>query len=323
LFKSLLQEKPKAKHFYLLQKWSAIQDFWRSKLLSHATPALFKAFYTWRRKDDISNHTLHKDIVLIRQILKNTVLNGLLAQLPPIPPTGTIVPNPRPWFTIKEYNHLVDTARERIVSAPNKRTAEQRRDVHEIVGFLHDSMMRVGELYNLRYRDCRLQLNKDGDEMLLCEVRGKRGVRTCVARADAAAVYRQRNERFKPKPDDLMFSEKHTDAFRELLIAANLRTDANGFERNLKSVRATAVSHMLLQNPHLNLTLLARNMGTSVQMLDLFYLRRLSAEMHADVLSEQPDAVKTSEMKKNEAKARKQLRKKGWIFGKSETVRIY
>ena len=73
--------------------------------------------------------------------------------------------------------------------------------------------------------------------------------------------------------------------FRELLKAAGLLENAQGFQRNLKSVRATSISTSLLNNPELNLMAVARNSGTSISMIDHFYSQRLTAEMHKDVLS--------------------------------------
>ncbi len=86
-----------------------------------------------------------------------------------------------------------------------------------------------------------------------------------------------------------VFPQHHRDAFRELLKAADLYTDAQGFTRNYKSLRATSISFALLE-PSPNLLAIARNAGTSLTMIDQFYARRLSSEMHLDQLSRQPVA---------------------------------
>ena len=290
LFKAYLNDLPRTKQPYALQKWGPIQHFWRARLLSDVTTATFKQFYTWRRSrgtdaESLSNNSLHKDVTLVRQILKHAVNDSLLTQVPVIPPSGKIDANPRPWLTLSEYKHLVEVGIQRIGTAPNARVREQRRDLHELIGFLHHSMMRVGELRNLRYRDCKVMENKDEDTYLVCEVTGKRGTRTCVTRTNCAVIYEQRVERLNPEPDDLVFEHHSRDAFRELLVAAKLRTDARGFERNLKSIRATAISHMLLFNKNVNLLMVARNAGTSVAMIDQFYARRLRARQTSTDLS--------------------------------------
>lgn len=149
--------------------------------------------------------------------------------------------------------------------------------------------------------------------MLLCEVTGKRGTRTAVAQALAADVYEGRLK--NAKLNDLMFRNHCRDAFRELLDAAGLREDSRGFKRNLKSIRATAISSFILQNPDLNLAVIARNAGTSVQMIDLFYSKRLTAEMSKDRLSALPPGISARKLSKAEAEhlmkhSKKNIRKK-------------
>lgn len=48
--------------------------------------------------------------------------------------------------------------------------------------------------------------------------------------------------------------------------------------RNLKSLRATGIAFRIRSNPRINLKLLGIQSGTSVQMLDTYYLKRLSAD---------------------------------------------
>ncbi len=110
-------------------------------------------------------------------------------------------------------------------------------------------------------------------------IEGKTGPRVSVGWSGAVSAYQRQVERFSLKADDLLFREHHRDSFRELLVAANLRTDAFGFHRNLKSLRCTALSFRIRQNPRINLKLLADNAGTSVAMLDTFYLKRLTIDV--------------------------------------------
>src|SRR6202040_2042379 len=97
--------------------------------------------------------------------------------------------------------------------------------------------------------------NVSGDKMLLCEVTGERRTRTAVANAVAAAIYKKRLK--TATPADLIFPVHCRNSFRELLAAAGLRVNAQGFQRNLKSVRATSISTGILKG--LNLMVVARN----------------------------------------------------------------
>jgi integrase len=311
LYRSYVAELGKPQRAYAAMKWGPIADFWRARTLSTVSTHTFKEFYAWRRKGkSLKNHTLHKDVVLLRQVLKHALNNELLDHLPHIPPVGKIEANPRPWLTKNEWEHLRRVARKRIDDAPNQRTRQQRQDVYDLMMFLLNSMLRVDELYTLRFSACRVDKNKDGDQMLLCEVTGKRGTRTVVAQRGAVWVYEARLKAAKSANDtsDLMFPHRSTDACRELLEAAGLRRDRFGFTRNLKSLRATSISFRLLDQPDLNLQIIARNAGTSVQMIDQFYAKRLTAEMHKEALSKLPADAFRKPTKAQAAKTLERLR---------------
>ncbi len=277
------------KQAYAAQKWGPIADYWKALLVREVSTQTFRDFFVWRRRKHVSNHTLHKDVVLVRQVLKRALEDQQLTALPLIPKVGEIDKNPRPWLTPAEWRVLLRASEKRIrAAASNKRLRQQRQDTHDLMVFLVHSMCRVGEVLSLRFRDCRLDKNEDGDKCLICEVSGKRGIRTVVALLGAASVYERRLKQANDR-DALIFPEHHRDAFRELLEAAHLRTDPkSGFERNYKSLRATSISYRILNNPNLNLQVIARNAGTSVVMIDEFYAKRLTAEMNKDALSSIP-----------------------------------
>jgi hypothetical protein len=173
LYGAYYRDLPKHQQGWAEMKWSPIEDFWRAKTLSTVSTQTFKDFYAWRRKGKtLKNHTIHKDVVLLRQVLKQALNDGVLDALPHIPPVGKIEANPRPWLTPQETRHLLAKSLERIKNAPNARVRQQRQDLQDFLDFLHASMLRVGELRTLRYNSCRVETNADGDKMLLCEVTG-------------------------------------------------------------------------------------------------------------------------------------------------------
>src|SRR2546421_262561 len=84
LYGSYKAELEKPQQAYASMKWGPIADFWRARTLSTVDTGTFKDFYGWRRRGKtIKNHTLHKDVVLLRQMLKHALNNELLKALPP------------------------------------------------------------------------------------------------------------------------------------------------------------------------------------------------------------------------------------------------
>jgi integrase len=231
-------------------------------------------------------------VMVIRQILKFAIEEGHLTQLPLIPKVGSIASNPRPWLTPDEWRHLVATAEARAVEAADQgrmRVAHQRVELLQFAVLMVTTMCRVGELLNLRYRDCSIDPTT---KVLTATVTGKRGTRTIKAPASAGKLVLLRLAYLGKKPDPSLpvFPIHHREGFKELLKAANLYADHAGFTRNLKSLRATAISFRILQGrPTPNLLAIARNAGTSVAMLDSFYARRMAAELFTETLSESLD----------------------------------
>jgi integrase len=222
---------------------------------------------------------------LIRQVLKHAAMNGQMTGLPLIPKPGKIDANPRPWLTRDEWTRVATLAVERVADAPNARTKRQREDLYDFMVFMIESSMRVNELRDLTVAQVQfVDAHGDHPEHLVIDVHGKRGHRIAVVGGAAVGIFQHRSK--GRKRTDRLWAHGQRDAFRELLIAAKLRTDAFGNERNLRSLRATAISFKILAGaPAPNLLMIARNAGTSVTMIDQFYARRLSAAMGVSELA--------------------------------------
>lgn len=287
VYRAYLLTLTKPRRSYIAMRFAPIADFWRTKQVSDIDAKTFREFYAWRRKRNkqLTNATIRKDVACMRCLLHHAVEEGYIERLPIIPEVGAVPTNPRPWLTPAEWRHLVEVGAARIDEVKNKHIKRERGDVLEMSYFLVLTMMRVGEMLNLRFNDCHI----DEKGILTAHVTGKRGARTVVAPKEAGNIIKRRQKK-QPKPSALVFPTQHKRAFRELLIAAGLHRDAAGFTRNLKSLRVTAISFRVLE-PNPNLLLIARNAGTSLAMIDNFYAKRLSAEMHRDILGASIDAA--------------------------------
>lgn len=261
----------------------------------------------------ITANTMHKDLVTLRQVLKYAVARGAIPRVPDFPGAhiiGSIERNPLPWLAPDEWKRLLKVADERIANAPNPRTERQRRELKDFLLFMHATAMRVDEAYGLQVRDVTVAYSEmvdppadvelpkvftsvveaftDGNRVargkwvlqgvsmpyLKIQVRtSKTGARVCHSRVGIFATFERLSA--GKEPTDPLFRERHRDGFRELLTAAKLRTNAHGLPRNAKCLRPTAISHWLLDKPTIPLSWLAANSGTSIVMLQDFYVRRL------------------------------------------------
>jgi integrase len=238
-------------------------------------PKTFRAFYASQRRATkgrtIKADTLHKDVIVVRQVLKHAMSEEQLDHLPMIPAPGKIEPDPPPPLTEAEWQHLCAVSRKRITEAPNVRTKQQRIDCDHFMRLLVASCARVDEIRGLRFRDCRYRLAEDGSSnILVATVTGKRGTRDVVADTDAFAILSER----PGKPGDRIFPSHSRDAFRELLIAANLRADVKERVRNAKALRSTAICRALLAGKGVVFVAKNAGTGTSIDVISRYYSNR-------------------------------------------------
>lgn len=293
---------------YHQQKWDGISDFFKAVDVDAVDTPLLKKFMRWRT--DVKPITVAKDLVTIRQILRHAVEEGWLKTLPVFPRVGKLDSNPRPWLEPDDWRKLQEEAEERIECAKDEpgKHRHSRIDLLDFMRLMVATGMRVDELRSIRVRDVQIKksskvtygghtlppevarlaknVKRDPNEFLEINLQqGKTGPRVVVTRVANSGVetFRGLVKRKDPKPEDLLFTAHHRDAFRELLIAAKLREN-NGVKRNFKALRCTSIMLWVLAEPNVNLKLLASNFGTSVQMLDQFYLKPLNVQMNRDAL---------------------------------------
>ena len=229
--------------------------------------------------------------------------------MPVFPRLGKVDTNPRPWLSAEEWRDLQAEGEARIKDAGDEagNHRHKRADMLAFARLMVATCMRVDELRSVRVRDVKIlkstrvtyggktidplsaratKLKPDSNEYLEIELRqGKRGARTVVTRPALSGVetFRDLVKRKSLKPGDLLFDAHHRDAFRELLIAAGLR-ESNGIKRNLKACRPTGLMLWILAEPNVNLKLLADNAGTSIAMLEAYYLKPLNVRINRDAL---------------------------------------
>jgi hypothetical protein len=300
LYASYKAELTKPKQVYLAMKWGPIGEFWRTVDVADVTTPKLKEFKKWRQRhktrtgDPIKPHTIHKDLIVIRKILKFAVEEGHITQVPLFPSAGEIEANPRPWLTPAEWRTLLKVSAERINEAETKSARRRRQDLDDEMRWFVGSMMRISDVVatattpGLRFRDCRVVKNARGERVLICIARGKKHPREVVTTPSVVPIFERRLKAAGGDNSNLIFPVHQRDALTELLKdeRANLYMDSDGFPRNFKSLRATSISFAILAGkPKPDLTAIARNAGTSILMIDNFYAKRLSAEMHLDTLS--------------------------------------
>ena len=144
--------------------------------------------------------------------------------------------------------------------------------------------IRIGEARGLRWRDIDTEPTDKPEEVnIILRVKGKTGEREVVARTSDVQTYFQRIWELrtdeigkKPTRDEYIFCHKdgtpiHSfkKGFEALITEAGVNVDSEDERRTIYSLRHTYATFRLQEG--VNHYVLARNMGTSVKMLENFY----------------------------------------------------
>jgi integrase len=183
----------------------------------------------------------------------------------------------RPAFEVTEYQQLWRALLkwERDCTVPEYLYTRQL--LRDYVLILANSGMRVGEANNLRIRDVQPFKDELGRKNYRFIVRGKTGERDVVPRAICVKyVDRLLARREKPKADEWLFAMKTgtkvitlIDQFDKVIDAAGMRTNSHGEKFSLNSLRHFYA--VMARRANVGVYDIARNMGTSVQMIESYY----------------------------------------------------
>ena len=192
----------------------------------------------------------------------------------------------RPHFDQKDWPKLTRFLREWIKQGKHKSgpIVRDRIMLANYVLILANTGIRIGEARGLRWSDIDTEPTDKPDEFnIILHVQGKTGAREVVARTSAVQTYFQRIWELrskeldrKPSKDDYVFCHKDgttiqtfKNGFEALITEAGVNVDRNGEKRTIYSLRHTYATFRLQEG--VNHYVLARNMGTSVKMLENYY----------------------------------------------------
>jgi integrase len=294
----------------MLRQIIRVSKFWREYAGAMPVEAIddkvMREFIPWRRdyyskfeklpknaKLHPTDKTLQWDMMLGKAIVRWSHEQGLRGKQSL--PTVTFTPKKkrvRPAFEIPEYRRLWRTMYKRINDAKDDRTQRSRELLRGYVLVLANCGMRIGEANNLRIRDVLAFRDNKGRRNYRFVVRGKTGERDVIPRsAIASRIDKLLAKRGSDDPDDFLFSMMDgskvitlIDQFNAVLKQAGIQRNGFGEKYSLYSLRHF-YAVMALRNG-IGVFEVARNMGTSVQIIQDYYGKQATAAVFATRLGD-------------------------------------
>ena len=301
-----VSQKTRNRHYvrdlrYALEQknWGLLKEFSIKDVREIQT----KDFVNYIRQIQQQNPSLSSSIHLqlrscFRRVMKTALYAGVISSIPDAPKLDKKKKQtPRTYFRFRgvvakerdEYKRLLDTADKLAKDKAIVRGKTITHELRDIILFLAHSFVRptTTELYALKHSDVETSIDPETREkcLLLSLHSGKTGSRTSATTEGAVSVYKRIKERYPNATDDdyLFLPEyKNRDTavrivqrqFNHLLGITGLKKDeTTGRTHTLYSMRHTALAMRLVNSGgKINTFLLAKNAGTSEEMLRKFYL---------------------------------------------------
>lgn len=216
----------------------------------------------------------------------------------------------RPYFELHEYRKLYrflrDYVKQTTKDSPKGGVTERSIMIRELlrdyVLILANTGLRHGtETRNLKWKHISTIVQGGVEYLQISLERGKTGHRLIIARPNVQRFLERIQSRFEhlkeldfselSKVDEYVFclpdgtipKDLH-GAFEKVLVDSGLLYDSKGDRRSLYSLRHTYATFQILYNSRIDLHTLAKNMGTSIAMLERHY-SHLEVIHKADVLA--------------------------------------
>ncbi len=265
-------------------------------------------FGTWRiktmgRTPVLSTINTHNSAM--NRVFDTAVERGWIAQaqVPKLKNNGK-KGTAREAFSLSEYKSLTSYMPHWIDKGHTEKTNQMRRLLRDYILVLSNTGIRHGtEAMGLKWRDIEWITQKDGERYLRLTVTGKRGKREPIARHATEDYLKRLQERrphlakysfdelLKKKVNEKVFvlddgteTNSLAGTFRTLMRDSGLDKDRDvKLRRSLYSLRHT-YAHFSILNETMDIYTLARQMGTSVKMIEQHY-GHLQPSQKADVIA--------------------------------------
>jgi len=236
-----------------------------------------------------SNKTIHRDLDVLRKILKIALREDWISKLPEVTAL-TLVANAGGWFSEEEWTTLRKAAKQWIKESQTDEENKERKYLYDFMMFMVHVGCRVDEALCIRYQDCVVAKNNQKYSYITI-TGGKlaylmKPTKMVGMFGATTAIRRRKEENPNHQPTDIIFTYSPRDLLVKLLRKTKLLYDDRGQRRSAKCFRHTYIMFRLLRN--VDVYKIARNCRTSVKQIENHYGSYINAELSFDELTKMP-----------------------------------
>ena len=293
-----------AKYTINNEHWGLRQNFGKMDIRTIST----SDFTSFVRKvlgarPDLSKSTIGIITSTFRNVMKVALDDGIIPAVPQTPKPRMEKTGTRPFFRFyplvnkqeDQYRKILATILRVAKEGAQVRGAPITRELYDLVVFLTNSFLRPtsSELYAIKHADVGIgdyDENKDKSlkTLRLTIRKGKTGYRVGSTMPTSVSVYQRICARYpQHTPDDYLFFPQYTNrqhAIRVVQNQLNYVLDKAGLmvdpytnqKHTMYSFRHTAICmRLVLSKGDVNIFTLAKNAGTSVEIIETHYAKKL------------------------------------------------
>ena len=242
------------------------------------------------RTSPLSESSIAKHVIVIRKIFNEAVEYGAISTIPALPKQSAR-PRPRPSFSHDEYAGLLDAVRTEIAAGTSIKGRLITDEFLNSIEFMVGSFIRPleSDLFSLRVGDVSIKTQPRALHLSIHA--GKNGARTAVMMPNCVEIYARQIELTQGSRSDsyLFFPDLHKRSlavtaarqmFNHVLTKSELKFDPKGQARQLYSLRHYSIQRRITDSGGIvNIYTLAKNAGTSVEMIEKFYAKFLAPDV--------------------------------------------
>jgi len=246
---------------------------------------------------ELKSTSIKRIMVLVSKTLKTAVRAGVLTHVPMMPEIS-LKHRTRGWFSEQEYDRLLQACRDHEKAKTKVRSQTVGPELRRFIQFMVETFMRPSDVKLLRHRHIEIVRTNRTQYLRISTDFSKTVATPIISMPGAIEVYEEILKEQQANgfggPDDFLFLPRYTGRkfafellrrqFRVVVESAGLSVSPTGEARTIYSLRHTAIMSRLISGDAIDLLTLARNARTSVEMIDRFYAKHLTAEMNVEQL---------------------------------------